>query len=139
MATVLGLDVGMRRVGVAIADTACPIPQPLCIVERGAQVAERRLLELIAERAASLLVVGLPLDEGGYEGAQCEDIRRFVRRLTRRTPIEVRFVDEYLSSRDAQELLQAGPSRSRRLEDDAAAALILQMYFKNPGASLPLQ
>lgn len=130
--TVIGVDVGTVRVGVATADPLVKIPFPAGIWLRAQYEAERNLLKLIEERGASLLVVGMPLDHLGNRTAICESIEGFVRRIAKRTPIKIEYVDEAFSSVEASEKL-SHTTRSEQHVDAHAACLILERYFElNP-------
>lgn len=130
--TVIGLDVGTVRVGVATADPQVKIPFPAGIWLRAQYEAEKNLLKLIEERSASLLVVGMPLDQLGNRTAICESIEGFVRRIAKRTPIKIEYVDEAFSSVEASEKLSL-TTRSEQHVDAHAACLILERYFElNP-------
>jgi putative holliday junction resolvase len=131
---ILGIDVGDRRVGIAVADAGQRIAVPLRTVERAQGNAEREILALVAERRVELIVAGLPLGEHDEETPQSERVRQFCRRLSRRSSVEIRFHDEWGSSIDAeQRLLQLRGKRSRieKAEIDAyAAALILNSFLE---------
>lgn len=127
--TIIGLDVGTVRVGVATADPQVKIPFPLGVWQRAQYEAEKNLLKLIEERNASLLVVGLPLDSEGNRTAICESIEGFVRRIAKRTPIKIEYVDEAFSSVEASEKLSLA-SRANQHVDAHAACLILDRYFE---------
>ena len=130
--TVVGVDVGTVRVGVATADPTVKIPFPAGIWPRAQYEAERNLLKLIEDRKASLLVVGLPLDQDGNRTNICETVEAFVRRLAKRTPIKIVYIDEAFSSVEASERLSQTASVGQHV-DAFAACLILERYFElNP-------
>ena len=114
--------------GVATADPTVRIPFPVAIWPRAQYEAERNILKLIEERKGTLLVVGLPLDEDGNRTDICENIEAFVRRIAKRTPITIVYIDEAFSSVEASEKLSLASSKAHRV-DAAAACLILQRYF----------
>jgi len=130
---VLALDLGARRIGVAVSDPTGTIAQGLEVVDRrsgGNVIAQirRRVEELRVER----IVVGLPLRMDGTEGAEAEKVRRFVTRLQAEVGVPIDVQDERLSSAEAEQLLIAGDvsrARRRRTRDAVAAALILQTYL----------
>lgn len=124
----IGVDVGTVRVGVATADSTVKIPFPVAIWPRAQYEAERNLLKLIEERSATLLVVGLPLDPNGNRTKICETVDAFVRRIAKRTPIKIVYVDEAFSSVEASEKLSQANKHAQGL-DAAAACLILDRYF----------
>ncbi len=130
---VLALDLGERRIGLALSDPTGTIAQGLDVIDRKTRanvLAEirRRVEALGVER----IVVGLPLRMDGTEGAEAEKVRRFVARLQARVGIRVDVQDERLSSAEAEQLMIAGNAsraRRRRSRDAVAAALILQTYL----------
>ncbi len=131
---ILALDVGDRRIGLAISDPTGMLASPLGHVERGdADVAET--LRVAAENDAEEIVVGIPLTMSGASGEQAGKTRAFVRSLRNATAIPVRAVDERLSTAQAERLLRdAGRGRRRRRGgrgrvDASAAAVILQAHL----------
>lgn len=124
---------GDVRIGVAAGSTEARLGRPLAVWRsQGRTKDAARIAETARELGASLLVVGLPLQEDGTPGVQADRIRRYLESMAPDLPLSIVFVDETLSTQDAQAHLQAGGSRRRRrqgLEDAAAAAVILQRYF----------
>jgi putative Holliday junction resolvase len=128
---VIALDVGEKRIGVAASDPLGRTAQPLETIKRDERFVER-LLELIAELGAERLVVGLPLSLDGTESSQAGAVRRFAEEIQERLNIPVTFVDERLSSREANSYIAEGgrrPGRERGATDRVAAALILRLYL----------
>jgi len=130
---VLGLDVGRRRVGVAVSDPTGLIASPLTVVEvRGIKDAVRRVLEICREQQAERVVVGLPVTLGGELGPQAREVLEFVEALRRESPVPVETWDERLSTVGATRLLRAGGHDTRSMRgrvDAAAAAFMLQGYL----------
>ncbi len=130
---ILSLDVGDRRIGVAVGEAEGWLAQGLCTVER---VGRERDLEAIAalarEHEIGEIVVGLPLLLDGSVGEQARRARRFGRELAKCTGLPVVFWDERLSTVAAGKLLREagvrGAPRERKI-DAAAAELILQSYL----------
>lgn len=130
---ILGLDVGDKRIGVAVGEAAGWMAKGLCTVER---VGRARDLEAIAtlarEHEIGEIVVGLPLLLDGSVGEQARRARRFGRELAKRTGLPIVFWDERLSTVAAGKLLREagvrGVPRERKI-DAAAAELILQSYL----------
>jgi putative Holliday junction resolvase len=128
----LGIDVGSVRIGVAACDPAGYLATPLETVARdvrgGADL--RRIAALAAAHGAVELVVGLPLSLTGARGGAAALATEFAAVLAREVaPIEVRLVDERMSTVTAHGQLQAAgrSSRARRaVVDQAAAVVILQ-------------
>ncbi len=133
MPVALALDVGDVRIGVATGSTEARLARPLAVWRsRGRAKDAAQIVETARRLGAELLVVGLPLQEDGLPGAQADRIRRYLESMSGELPVPVVFVDETLSTQDAQAYLLAGGSRRVRrqgLEDATAAAVILQRYF----------
>lgn len=132
---VLGLDVGDRRIGLALSDPTGFLASPFGFVERGpSDIAD--ILSVADESEVVEIVVGLPLSMSGDSGAQVGKVRGFIRELRSRTDLPIKTVDERLSTVQAQGMLrQSGRRRQRdRGElDAAAAAVILQAYLDYGG------
>jgi putative Holliday junction resolvase len=129
----MALDVGERRVGVALSDETGTIARSLTVIQRASRSEDHaRLRDLVAAHDATALVVGLPLDSEGQEGPQARWIRRYGRRAAEALSLPVIFWDESGSTVYAQEaMIEAGRSRRVRRDriDAAAAAAILQDYL----------
>lgn len=129
----LGLDIGRRRVGVAGCDGLGWMATGLCTLRRTTfeeDVAQLR--SWVEDRQVSLLVVGLPYALDGTLSSQAKHIQKYARRLSVALDLPVEYVDERLSSVEAEELLLAegvSPSRNKELIDRKAAALILQRWL----------
>jgi putative Holliday junction resolvase len=125
---VLALDYGSARCGCAVSDPTGTIVTPLEHVERpGTRRGMLALVELVREREAERVVVGLPLSLGGGDTAQTRETREFAERLARRlgegVPVELH--DERFTTRMAQRL--DGPASSS--EDSRAAAHMLESWM----------
>ncbi len=146
---VLALDVGERRIGLAISDPDGRVAVPLETLERRSEDADLRALTGLADReAVAMVVVGLPLSLDGTVGQQAERTQAFARRLADALSRPVEMWDERLSTVAAERSLLPGgsanrkerrrprvgerrrPARGRKGAEDAlAAALILQGYL----------
>ncbi len=128
---IMGLDVGGRRIGVAISDETRLIATPLQFVERGE--GDRQAFAGIIDRyAVGRLVVGLPTGMSGREGPQSVDVRSYADRLASDLELPMDYWDERLSTAIAERtLIAGGTSRAdRRTRVDAvAAAVILQGFL----------
>ena len=129
----LGLDVGDRRIGVALSDPMGILASPLTIIERRDEDRDTEaLIDLINQNEVKQVVVGLPLSMSGSVGHQAEKVQAFVEKLTQQTEIPVVLRDERLTTYSAQLLMrEAHPKKmKKKTRDDAiAAALILQGYL----------
>ena len=134
----VGVDVGSVRVGVAACDPDGMLATPVETVHRGTRDLDR-LADIVAERAAIEVVVGLPLSLSGHEGPAASAARGFARELAHRVaPCPVRLVDERLSTVAATRgMRERGISarHSRRAVDQAAAVVILQSALDAERAS----
>jgi len=137
MSRVMGLDYGDRRIGVALSDPTRTIASPLTTLTRraGKRPPWAELERLVHEHEVAELVVGLPLGLDGEERDWSREVRDFGERLARRTGLEVRWIDERLSSVLAERIVRSsGLRRSQREEkgriDATAAAIILQNYLE---------
>ena len=131
---VLGVDLGGRRVGLALTDAGRTFASPLDTIPF---VSERKTAERLAalcrEHGADLVVVGLPVRDDGTEGENCARTRRIVDRLLALGVAAVPW-DESWSTRDAADALKgAGGGRAavRRNLDRVAAALVLRDWLEH--------
>ena len=130
----LGVDLGSRRIGVALSDSRGTLATPYETVERSGDVARdhRRLLALAAEAEVECIVVGLPLSLDGSVGPAAEGVLAEVDELRRTTPLPVETYDERLTTVTADRLLRQGgrKGRARRsVVDKTAAAVLLQAWL----------
>jgi putative Holliday junction resolvase len=129
----MGLDVGERRIGVAIADELGMIASPHSVVERR-DGDLRQLRDLAQVNRIDRIVIGLPVGMSGREGPQAATVRDFASRLQKELhpSIEIIFWDERLTTAVAERALRDRPARDRRLKgtvDAMAASVILQGYL----------
>ena len=114
------------------------LARPLTTIHRRDEAsAVAEVLRLTAEHEVAEIVVGLPLALSGREGPQAARARSFAGLVAERSSIPVKFVDERLSSVQAERLLrQSGvePSRDRARVDAAAAAVVLQAHLDSKRA-----
>ena len=134
----LALDVGERRVGVAVSDLSGLLATPLDVIHRSSKKKDfSRIACLVREQDAGKLVIGHPLNADGSAGPQAERVERYAAALSESLKlagldVPVILWDEYGSTQRAQTLMiSAGRSaRDRRQRlDAAAAAVILQDYL----------
>lgn len=130
---ILGLDVGARRIGVAISD-------PLGITAQGLETLHRKnkkydfsyLYRLIRDYSVAEIVVGLPLRMSGVEGAQAEKVQAFADELRKHFKMPVHLWDERLTSVEANRLLretELSIEKRGQAVDRVAAVLILQGWM----------
>jgi putative Holliday junction resolvase len=127
MARVIGVDHGLRRVGLAVGDEETGMAFPRETVPIA--TATERIRELAAAEGAALVVIGLPLNMDSTEGDQAANARRFGVQLAA-LGLVVTYADERLTTWDAEERARAADRPiDRNSIDSAAAALILEQYF----------
>ena len=136
---ILALDLGRRRVGVAISDPGGRIAHPLAQIEvRGRRDLVAAVARLVAEHGAERVVVGMPLLESGERGEQARRTEAAAAALREALPVPVTAWDERFSTSEAEEALKSGGLRPRERKarrDKVAATLILQAYL-DAGAPL---
>ena len=130
---IMALDVGSKRIGVAVADPGASFALPVTVIERTNLRADLdRVVALAQEYAADELVVGDPITLAGQRGIAAEGIDRFVEHLARAYGGTIVRVDERMTTAQAtKSLIAADVSRSKRktVVDKLAAALILETYL----------
>ena len=134
MMRVLGLDVGDRRIGVAMSDPIGLTAQPLMTIERAGGDADTEAIRALVEQyGVERIIVGLPLTLRGEQGPQANKVVAFADRLRQRLTIPVQLLDERLTTiQGTRSLLETGvSSRKRRaVIDQVAAQLILQQFLE---------
>jgi putative Holliday junction resolvase len=135
------LDVGNRRVGIAISDPLALTAQPLCVISR-TQLAQDigKVSGALAAYDLERFVLGLPIQLDGHEGKQAALVRRFGAALEKATGVPIVYQDERFTTVESDRVLvDAGLSRVRRrtVVDKLAAVLILQSYLDGSKPSSP--
>jgi len=146
--SIISVDFGRVRIGLAIADVETRMAQPLDTLERVNRNEDmRRLRELVREHGVKQIVVGLPLRLDGTLGEMADEAERFAQRVRKQIGVPVEMVDERLTSWEAERLLEEVQGRFIREEkrpgakkarkdhgkmtvDAVAAAVILKEYLE---------
>jgi putative Holliday junction resolvase len=133
MCRLMGLDIGERRIGVAVSDLLGLTAQPLEVIHRGeSKRVLHEIADLVRKYEVTEFVVGLPVRTTGKEGPESERVKGFVSELTDFVGLPVHWVDERFTTTIAEKaLMEKGlktPAR-RQVVDKVAAALILQSYL----------
>ena len=130
---ILAVDLGEKRIGLAISDPTGTIARPLETINHVSGVIDAGL---IAQKASELMViqiiVGIPVNPDNTDSPQARHARKFADLLRNQTDAQIVFWDESLSTNQAQEIrrMMAVPQKSRSGHlDDLAAAVILQSYL----------
>jgi putative Holliday junction resolvase len=129
--TILALDVGDRRVGVAIANTIAKLASPLCAIDRKTEDVWEALAKLISKHDPVIIAIGLPRGLEGQETAQTATVREFVSQFESRFDIPVHLQDEALTSRQAEEELRSRGVGYTKGDIDALAATYILADFLN--------
>ena len=129
----LGLDIGDKRIGVALSDPIGILATPLTIINCRDETADiEAIINIIIQREVGQVIVGLPRSMDGSLGQQAEKVKTFTQKLCNRTEVPIEFRDERLTTVLAKRLKQAvnAPKTREKVRYDAiAAALILQGYL----------
>ena len=131
---VVGLDLGGRRIGVAVSDASGTVASPHSVLERRGDIAtdHAAIAALIAELGAERVVVGLPLSLDGTVGPAASAVRDEIEALAALLPVPVEAHDERFTTVTAERALTAQKVRARdrrRVVDKVAAAVILQSWL----------
>ena len=132
MARTMAVDLGDRRIGIAISDPTGTIASPAGFIERraGKRPPLTALLAKAAELEAAAFVIGLPLDANGAETPRTEEARRLAFELAARTGLEARLVDERFTTAAALQAIKQmeGSTRGRKGDVDSLAATLLLQH-----------
>jgi putative holliday junction resolvase len=138
----IGLDLGTKTIGIAVSDVERRIATPLTTIKRvkfGVDFAA--LQEIVQARNVKALILGLPLNMDGSEGPRVQATRAFVRNLLQKADWPIAYVDERLTTAEAERaMIAADVSRKKRAAviDQAAAAIILQTALDRLAMLQPL-
>ncbi|MDH5695652.1 MAG: Holliday junction resolvase RuvX [Dehalococcoidia bacterium] len=129
----MGLDIGDKRIGVALSDPQGILASPLTIINRRDESLDiEAITDIISQKQVGQIVVGLPLSMNGSMGKQAEKVKTFTQKLCSHTEVPVEYRDERLTTVSAERLMQAVNTRKTKAKarhDANAAALILQAYL----------
>ncbi len=130
---ILALDLGRKRIGVAVSDELCLVARALpALAARGRNADAAAIAALVAEHAAARVIAGLPLHLNGSHGLQADRVQKFGAYLATQLAVPVEYWDERFTTVEAARLLtQAGisPRKQRDQIDSTAAAILLQSYL----------
>ncbi len=123
---IIGLDVGSRRIGVARVSTQARLPEPLKVIDMGAQEPFSAVLSTIDTHSAVAVVVGLPRGLDGQETSQTKYCRDFAKKLEQKVKIPVFLIDEAGTTKEAEQRAKGVESVSI---DSVAAMIILEDFL----------
>lgn len=140
---VLGIDLGHKRIGLAVSDENASIAFPAGTLEsRGKKKNLAALRAFIVEREIGSAVIGLPIHMDGRRGPEVEKALEFAKALAESSGIPVDTLDERWTSQEAERLMQGTTKRRRKKERDAgavdelAASIILRTYLASREAAV---
>jgi len=129
----MGLDIGDKRIGVALSDPSGILASPFTIIECDNPEKDlEAIAHIVSLKEVGIIIVGLPRSMDGEIRGQALKVQDFVRKLIHYVNIPVEFRDERLTSVTAKRLMQGSrkKTRSKVRYDAAAAAVILQSYLE---------
>jgi putative Holliday junction resolvase len=130
----LGVDLGSKRIGIAVSDRSGTIATPLTVVQRSGsrRTDHRRIADLVAEEEAEIVVVGLPLNMNGSSGPAAQAAIAEAEALSTVVGVPVETFDERRTTVAADDAMRAFRMRAearRRIVDKVAAAVMLQYWL----------
>jgi len=129
----LGLDIGDRRIGVALSDPEGILASPLTVINRRDEKLDiKAITDIVRQKQVEQIVVGLPLSMDGSLSRQAEKVKEFTRKLCEHTQVPVEYRDERLTTVLAERLMQTVDTKktgTKARHDAQAAALVLQGYL----------
>jgi putative Holliday junction resolvase len=129
----LGLDIGDRRIGVALSDPEGILASPLTVINRRDEKLDiKAITDIVSQKQVEQIVVGLPLSMDGSLSRQAEKVKEFTRKLCEHTQVPVEYRDERLTTVLAERLMQTVDTKKtgkKARHDAQAAALVLQGYL----------
>ena len=133
MMRILSLDVGEKRIGVAMSDPMGILASPLTQINRtGTKAAIEAILDLVRQHEVELIVAGMPYLMNGNIGQQAMLVRNFLQKLSAHMDIPIEIWDERYTTVAAEgKMIEAGVRKEKRKKhiDAAAATIILQEYL----------
>jgi putative Holliday junction resolvase len=142
MGRALGIDVGDRRIGLALSDSGGILASPLIIIEHTTDYGDiETILQIAKEREAEHIIVGLPRLMNGDIGPQAQKVQTFTEAIRACTQIPIEYRDERLTTVTAQRLHQESGFKKKNRNnhniryDAMAAAVILQDYLEEMAAN----
>ena len=132
----LGVDLGSRRIGIALSDPSGTIASPLTVISRGASHAQdhQQIAELVTEYEVECVVVGLPLTMAGTIGPAARGALDEIKEMTSSLSVPVHWHDERLTTKTANESMirsKMNAQARRRIVDKIAAAVMLQGWLNH--------
>lgn len=133
MGRILGIDYGLKRIGLSLSDPTLTLASPLPTIQNDNKSLEK-ILDIIKKNDVEKIVIGYPINMNGTQSKICEVIDEFILKLSKKIKIEIIKRDERLTSYIAQQqILESVKSKKKRqdksLVDQFSARIILQEYL----------
>ncbi len=138
----LGIDLGSKRIGVAMSDSSGVIASPLMVIDRGSSHAldHKKIQELIDEHLVECVVVGMPLSMSGKVGPAAKSAQEEIIEMKSALSVAVHSYDERLTSKTANDSMIKANMKAqarRRIVDKIAAAVMLQGWLDHVDRGKP--
>ncbi|MBN1383779.1 MAG: Holliday junction resolvase RuvX [Elusimicrobia bacterium] len=130
--SILAIDYGKKRIGLAVCSTSIPTPLKPILTESTDEIL-LKISEIINEYSVSEVVIGLPLNMNDTEGEMATEVRKFASKIEKKFGLKIVFADERLTSKEAEKKLAETEKSWRKRKgkiDSAAACLILKSYLE---------
>jgi putative Holliday junction resolvase len=132
----LGLDIGDKRIGVALSDALGILASPLLVFEHtNDQTDITTILDIVSKYSVKCIIVGIPRSLNGTLGLQAEKVSAFADKLIEKSPVPVQYRDERLTTVTAKNLHEESSrkksTKTKRIEYDAMAAAVILQSFLN--------
>lgn len=136
----IAIDYGLKRVGFALSDAVTNLVFPLCTLDRSVKVKfYEEMKELVEKHNPQAFVLGLPFHEDGSSCITTSQVRNFAASLARRFPIPIYYMEELLSSYEAEADLRSLGLKAKKIKnivDQQAAVRILESFLNSPKKQL---
>ena len=134
MSRIMGVDYGLKRVGIAMTDILQVVSSPFDIIESVSLKKDAiKIVDIAKNNDVSCIVFGLPINMNGTEGEMAETVRKVIEEIKLVSNVNITTIDERLTTSQAERVLvcEANMSRQKRkgLKDKIAASFILQTYL----------
>lgn len=130
---ILGIDMGERRIGLALSDGLGLLAHPLLTLPwKGVENLIKELNRIIDRESVKKLVIGVPFTMKGSHSAKTEQVKNIIEQLRQQLRVEIIEIDERLTTKMAERIFQSlgkQPSKNRDKIDQLAAVFILQTYL----------
>ncbi len=131
----LGIDIGTKRIGIAITDETNTVARPLTTIDRSdIETETAKITSLVEEFEIEVIVAGMPVDLKGEKGVAAQNMEKYLVTLEKTISVPIVRYDERLTTKIAQDFLRASglkKKRRKKIIDEAAATIILQNFLEH--------